>query len=145
MKVERFAILAAFIFASTTALANGVVSSVVKAPITPDGDVAGAPTDLVIDLDTWLDPATNGRPLPAGCSVAVTLPDAFEWTGLPVRDVFTAGCAPGAPFACTTGVFLQGWPQVRVEALDQARESPKVLGEESSGGFQQVSEESDLQ
>jgi hypothetical protein len=110
MNVQRFAILAAFIFASTTALADGVVSSVVKAPITPDGNVAGAPTDLVIDLDLRLDPAFVGRPLLAGCSVEVTLPDAFEWTGLPVRDVFTAGCAPGG-FACTTGIFLQGWPQ----------------------------------
>ena len=113
-KVERFAILAAFIFTSTTALADGVVSSVVKAPITPDGDVAGEPTDLVIDLDTSLDPAFLGRPLPAGCSVAVTLPDAFQRTDLiaqPVQDVFTAGCAPGAPFDCTTGIFLQGWPQ----------------------------------
>jgi hypothetical protein len=110
MKVERFAILAAFIFTSTTALADGVVNSVVKAPITPDGDVAGALIDLVIDLDTSLDPAIDGRPLAAGCSVAVTLPNAFEWTGLPVQDLFTAGCAPGA-FTCTTGIFLQGWPQ----------------------------------
>ncbi len=108
-----FAILTAFIFASTTALADGVVSSVVKAPITPDGDVAGAPTDLVINLDTSLDPAILGRPLPAGCSVAVTLPDDFEWTGLPVQDLFTNDtndCFPGS-FQCTTGVFLQGWPQ----------------------------------
>lgn len=111
LNAKRFAILAAFIFTSTTALADGVVSSVVKAPITPDGDVAGAPTDLVINLDKSLDPAVLGRELPMGCSVAVTLPDAFEWTGLPVQDVFTAGCAPGAPFDCTTGIFLQGWPQ----------------------------------
>ncbi len=111
MNVQRSAILAALIFASTTALADGVVSSVVKAPITPNGNVAGAPTDLVIDLDRRLDPAFLGRPLLAGCSVEVTLPDAFEWTGLPVQDVFTAGCAPGAPFECTTGIFLQGWPQ----------------------------------
>ncbi len=108
-----FAILTAFIFASTTALADGVVSSVVKAPITPDGDVARAATDLVINLDKSLDPAVLGRPLPEGCSVAVTLPDAFEWTELPVQDLFTDDtndCFPGN-FDCTTGVFLQGWPQ----------------------------------
>lgn len=113
LNVKRFAILAAFVFASTTALADGVVSSVVKAPITPDGDVAGAPTDLVINLDGSLDPVFDGRPLLAGCSVAVTLPDAFEWTGLPVQDLFTDDtndCFPG-DFDCTTGVFLQGWPQ----------------------------------
>lgn len=111
MKVERIAILAAWIAASPVALTDGVVSSVVKAPITPDGDVARAPTDLVIDLDTSLDPAFPGRALPAGCSVRLTLHEAFESTGLPVQDVFTPGCAPGAPFECTTGVLLQGWPQ----------------------------------
>ena len=111
MKVERFAILAAFIFASTTALANGVVSSVVKAPITPDGDVAGAPTDLVIDLDTWLDPATNGRPLLAGCSVAVTLPDAFEWTGLPVRDApATSPQSCLRPMHLAVPAAVSSWP-----------------------------------
>jgi hypothetical protein len=89
--------------------ADGIVSSIVKAPITPDGDVAGAPTDLVINLDTSLDPDFNGRPLPFECSVRVTLPDAFR-SGPPIQDVFTAGCSPGN-FQCTTAVFLQGWPQ----------------------------------
>jgi len=110
MKVERFAILPALIFASSAALGDGVVSSVVKAPITPDGDVAGAPTDLVVNLDTSLDPAFLGRALPAGCSVRVTFPKEFKSTGLPVQDLFTPGCAPGA-FQCITGIFLQGWPQ----------------------------------
>ena len=66
MKVERFVIFAALIVASSVALADGIVSSIVKAPITPDGDVAGAPTDLVINFDTSLDPDFDGRPLPAG-------------------------------------------------------------------------------
>lgn len=66
----------------------------------------------MIDLDTSLDPAFDGRTLPVGCSVRVTLPEAFVWTGLPVQDVFTVGCAPGPTITtCTTGVFLQGWPQ----------------------------------
>ena len=110
MKLQRFTILTLIALASSLAIADGIVSSVVKAPITPDGDVAGAPTDLVINLDTSLDPAFLGRALPAGCSVRVTLPAEFENTGLPVQDVFTAGCSPGN-FQCITGVFLQGWPQ----------------------------------
>jgi hypothetical protein len=105
-------ILAVLMFASSAAIADGIVDSVVKAPITPDGNVAGALTDLIINLDTSLDPAFLGRSLPTGCSVAVTLPDAFQWTGLPVQDVFTSGCAPGPTiFTCTTGALLQGWPQ----------------------------------
>ena len=110
MRVERFAILALLTLASSAALADGSVVSVAKAPITPDGNVAGAPTDLVIDLDTSLDPAFLGRALPAGCSVRVTLPGDFENTGLPAQDVFSENCAPGN-FRCITGVFLQGWPQ----------------------------------
>jgi hypothetical protein len=110
MKLERFLILILMALVSSSAIADGIVSSVVKAPITPDGNVAGAPTDLVIDLDTSLDPAFLGRALPAGCSIRVTLPPKFRKTGLPVQDVFTSMCAPG-DFQCTTGVFLQGWPQ----------------------------------
>jgi hypothetical protein len=108
--MKRFAILLLLLFASVHAASDGVVNSVVKAPITPDGNVAGAPTDLVINLDTSLDPDFDGRPLPTGCAVVVTLPDPFRWTGLPVQDVFTPMCAPG-DFQCTTAVFLQGWPQ----------------------------------
>lgn len=110
LKSARYAVLSFLTLMSATVFADGIVSSVVKAPITRDGNVAGAPTDFVIDLDTSLDPAFNGRPLPAGCAVHVTLPDEFENTGLPVQDVFTANCAPGN-FQCTTGIFLQGWPQ----------------------------------
>jgi hypothetical protein len=110
MKVKRFVILTLLTFATSAALGDGIVSSVVKAPITPDGDVASAPTDLVINLDTSLDPAFLGRALPPGCSVRVTLPAAFERI-LPVKDLFSAAdCTPGN-FQCTTGVFLQGWPQ----------------------------------
>ncbi len=102
-------IASALLFAGAAAMADGVVSSVVKAPITPDGDVAGAPTDFVVDLDRSLDPAVLGRTLAQNCSVRVTLPDAFVRLE-PVQDVFTPGCAPGN-FQCTTGIFLQGWPQ----------------------------------
>lgn len=92
------------------AVANGVVGEINKAPITSDGNVAGAETDFVIDLDRSLDPAIGGRSLLAGCTIKVTLPDAFVDTGLPVQDVFsTPTCAPGN-FACSTAILLQGWP-----------------------------------
>jgi hypothetical protein len=96
-----------------SAQAADIVHSVVKAPIVPDGNVRGAPTDLVINLDTSLDPAVDGRTLPAGCSIRVTLPDSFVNTGLPVLDAFSVpGCPPSAANAqCSTAVFLQGWPQ----------------------------------
>jgi hypothetical protein len=54
---------------------DGIVSTVLKAPITPDGDVAGRPTDVVITLDTSLDPEVEGRTLLAGETIKVTLPD----------------------------------------------------------------------
>ena len=49
---------------TTVASAGGppsgdLVSSIVKAPIVPDGTVAGAATDFVITLDTPLDPSVD--------------------------------------------------------------------------------------
>lgn len=41
MKLNRFATIALITVASSPAFADGIVSSIVKAPITPDGDVAG--------------------------------------------------------------------------------------------------------
>ncbi len=88
------------------------VGSIAKAPISPDGNVAGAITDIVIDLDRSLDPDVNGRSLLAGRSIKVTLPDAFVDTGqLPLQDVFSSPtCVPGN-LQCSTAVLLQGWPQ----------------------------------
>ena len=43
--------------------ASGIVGSVVKAPISPDGDVAGALTDFVINLAGDMDPSVPGRVL----------------------------------------------------------------------------------
>ena len=45
---------------------SGIVGSVVKAPISPDGDVAGAVTDFVINLAVDMDPSAPGRVLRMG-------------------------------------------------------------------------------
>lgn len=110
MNSQRFTVFAVLLLLVSAVKADGFVRSIVKAPITPDGNVAGAVTDLVINFNTSLDPNVIGRRLPEGCSIRVTLPEAFRWSGLMVQDALTPGCAPGG-FMCTTGVFLQGWPQ----------------------------------
>ena len=86
-------------------MSEGIVSSVVKAPIVADGDVAGALTDLVINYDISLDPSEPGRTLPAGKSIRVTFPESFASTEVNV------GPAATCESPCNTGVLLQGWPQ----------------------------------
>ena len=90
---------------------SGIVHSVVKAPIVPDGNVAGAATDLVINLDRSLDPTVTGRTLLAGNEIRVTLPDDFTNSGLAVLTAFTPDCSGANAWNCSTGVLLQGWPQ----------------------------------
>lgn len=90
---------------------SGIVASVAKAPIDPVGDVAGARTDFVINLEGSLAPSVDGRALLAGRTIKVTLPDAFEYLGGPVTNPGPPpGCGPTAG-TCGTGVLLQGWPQ----------------------------------
>ena len=107
----------ALIATSSHALAGesiGIVDSIGKAPITPDGDVAGARTDFVINLAVDMDPAVPGRSLEAGDTISVTLPAAFTFAESDAFPLGNAGsspsCAPGN-LQCTTAVLLQGWPQ----------------------------------
>jgi len=86
-------------------MSEGIVSAVIKAPIVADGDVVGAPTDLVFVLDIDLDPTVPGRTLVAGNSVRITFPEEFESVEV------NAGPAAGCEAPCNTGVILQGWPQ----------------------------------
>ena len=85
---------------------SGIVESVVNAPVDPDGNVAGAVTDIVINLDRSMDPSVAGRGLMAGNQIKVTLPDDFVNTGLPIASAFT-GCGQ----TCSNAILLQGWPQ----------------------------------
>lgn len=87
---------------------DGIVDSVTTAPIVNTGTVAGAPTDIVINLDRSLDPAVPGRTLRAGDTIRITLPDDFVSQGLST-DLPTACNAFAGE--CNTGVLLQGWPQ----------------------------------
>ena len=68
--------------------------------------------DLVIDLDTSLDPGVPGRVLLAGKTIKVILPENFVNSGLmPTQDFFTVPtCVPGN-LQCNSAVLLQGWPQ----------------------------------
>jgi hypothetical protein len=84
------------------------VASVVKAPIVADGDVAGAGTDFVINLDRSLDPLLDGRSLAAGDTIRITLPDDFINNGFDTGAPGAPNCVPGP---CNLGVILQGWPQ----------------------------------
>lgn len=88
---------------------DGLVRAVAPAPITPDGDVAGRATDVVLDLAVPMDPSAPGLPIRAGDEIRVTLPTAFEKTAdLPLLDILT--CID-AGLACDSVVPLQGWPQ----------------------------------
>ena len=104
------AIVAALLFTVSAGEANGantgLVRSVVNAPVAPNGNVARAVTDLVINLDRSLDPSIAGRGLMAGNKIRITLPFDFKNTGLPIASAFT-GCAPN----CSAAILLQGWPQ----------------------------------
>ena len=85
---------------------GNIVASVTKAPVSPDGTVSGRPSELVINLDTSLDPNVPGRTLLVGRTIKVTLPDAFTSDGRPIHlfpcDILNS---------CNSLALLQGWPQ----------------------------------
>ncbi|MCA9217293.1 MAG: hypothetical protein KDB27_29690, partial [Planctomycetales bacterium] len=68
--------IAATFFISGAVTAEGIISSIIKTRITSDGDVAGRPTDFLINLDV---PSGNGLgfTLPAGDQIEVILPPEF--------------------------------------------------------------------
>jgi len=106
------AAFAATLVLSQASFAGELIASIVKAPITPNGDVAYARTDFVINFDRSMDPDVNGRTLLAGKTVKITLPDDFINMGGPVKlpGPPPDNCPPPAG-TCSTGVLLQGWPQ----------------------------------
>ncbi len=89
--------------------------SVARAPVDPDGDLVGTPTDLVVTFAD-IDPTVAGVGLKTGGTVSIHLPAEFVNTGvLPVAATGSAAdCAPPLVSGCSTAVFLQGWPQSAV-------------------------------
>jgi hypothetical protein len=114
LAISGSVILALFISTDMAQSGSGIVSSVIKAPVAPDGDVAGAATDFVINLSVNMDPAVPGRVLRKGESIRIKLPPGFTFAkqkNHPIKDVLGApDCKPGL-LKCSTGVLLQGWPQ----------------------------------
>jgi hypothetical protein len=93
--------------------ASGIVASIDKGPVSRDGNVQGQPTDVVITLDSSLDPNVEGHSLKEGKSIKIFFPYDFDLSdlgGYPLAGVGSAGCVPGS-LVCTTGVLLKGWPQ----------------------------------
>ena len=88
---------------------EGITSAITRAPLVADGDVAGAPTDIVIDLDTSLDPDASGRALAEGGTLRITLPDEFQSSGLSADTPAACDALAGE---CNTGVLLDVSPQV---------------------------------
>lgn len=112
MRVLTLVLAAAVSGCAAHGLAPNLVAGVSRAPITPDGDVATRPTDLVVHFDATPDPAVPGRTLKAGRSVRIMLPDGFRDTGEKPLLEYAADprCGP-QKLDCNTAAFLQGWPQ----------------------------------
>ncbi|MGI9324868.1 MAG: hypothetical protein ACR2PZ_06580 [Pseudomonadales bacterium] len=114
-----FLISGAFQFAH----AGTLIDRFKKAPIVADGVTAGRQTDFVIDLGSSQDPAAPGLDLAEGEQLRITLPNSFIFDeglllqfpicslgGMCPSTLMPDACA-GGTLACTTGVFLQGYPQ----------------------------------
>lgn len=102
---------------------DNFVLSIVKAPIVADGDVAFRQADYVINLAPYADPTGKGVALLAGDKFYIKLPRGTMLVNeedFPVCGVGQANCqspsggarvcTPGN-LACTTAVWLQGFPQ----------------------------------
>ncbi len=97
--------------ASTSA---NIVVAVVNAPVVPDGDVAGRPTEVIVVLDRALDPQVEGRSLLHGRRIKVTFPDAFTRTNAPIR-------------APDSAILTKGWPQGGVTTFTLALEETRTV------------------
>ena len=107
-----FAILVLLLSSNARLPAQDLVNSITKGPITPDGNVAGSRTGLLINFDGSFDPAVEGRSLLKGHTISFELPEGFVDTGaVPVADAFSSPTCSPNNFQCSTVVMLQGWPQ----------------------------------
>ncbi len=105
---------AVIVLGGCAASTGGLVESIVKAPIVPDGDVIGAVTDLTINLAIDPDPAVSGLSMKTGETIEITLPDAFVFAdpdNYPIMDLFGASTCTFEQLSCSTALLLHGWPQ----------------------------------
>ncbi len=93
---------------------GNIVVAAINAPVVPDGDVAGRPTEINLVLDRALDPEVEGRSLLRGKRIKVTLPDAFKRTAEPIR-------APGS------AILTKGWPQGGITSFALAMEGTQTV------------------
>lgn len=101
--------------AQTTGGTSGnIVLAAVNAPVVPDGDVAGRPTEFTLVLDRALDPQVDGRSLLRGKRIKVTLPDAFTRTSRPIEAV-------------VSGILTKGWPQGAIPTFALALEGTHAI------------------
>lgn len=96
---------------------SGIVKSAQRAWVTSNGDVSGEPALWKIVLEGSIDPLVPGRSLMAGQEIRVIFPPEFDLGNIaathPVANIPTLSplsCVP-TNLQCTTGVFLQGWPE----------------------------------
>ncbi len=92
---------------------GGLVQSIVPAPVSPDGVVAGAQTDFVINFAVDQRPSAPGMSFEPGDRVDVKLPGGTEFVdpvNFPISKALIPGCAPPV-LTCSSAVFLRGWPQ----------------------------------
>jgi len=93
---------------------GNIVVAVMNAPVVPDGDVAGHPTEVIVALDRALDPQVEGRSLLRGQRIKVTLPDAFKRTNAPIR-------------APDSAILAKGWPQGGITTFALAVEGTQTV------------------
>ena len=117
------------IFWQSTVTAASDLDIVVKtAPIVPHGLIAGKPLDVTLSF-VDLDPAVPGIAMKKGGTARVTLPKEVVNLGFPVSKPGEAkGCEPPVLAKCSSGGFLDGWPQspllpLNVIAYDAASHS----------------------
>lgn len=96
------------------ARSGNIVVAAVNAPVVPDGDVAGRPTEFTLVLDRALDPQVEGRSLLRGKRIKVSLPDAFRRTSNPIT-------------APDSAILSKGWPQGGITTFALALEGTHTV------------------
>lgn len=109
----NFALVSCIVLQSQVVTAGSQELTVVvkTAPIVPHGLIAGSPFDVTLSFVN-LDPAVPGIVMKKGATARVSLPKEIINLGFPVAKPGEAkGCEPPVLAKCSSGGFLDGWPQ----------------------------------